>query len=158
MPDTTLAQDLRRVRQLKDAAEASGKNKKEDDVAFKIAQAKALDRMEAEESLSFRAPATEQVPSYLYSVVTKVKGQIEDRGPYVRWCLENDEAIIEFLRLYPEVDEQDFYDAIMGTSQVSYKEDGTIMNQQANAHVDDGAPLPPGLTFRPAPYISMTKS
>ena len=164
---TTLAEDLRELRRLKDEAEASGTDKKADDAAFKRQQSRCLDRMEAEEAASFRVPN-----HYLFSRVDKVKGQIEDRTPYVRWALENDEGIQEFLAYMSEAVadetydvkavsddlEQRFYDAIMGTSTVSYKEDGHIINAQARAHVDDEAPLPPGLTFRPDPYISMTKS
>src|SRR5687767_5987043 len=88
---TTLAEDLRTMRALKDTAEADGKDKKEADAAFKQHQKRCLDRMEAEEAESFRTTG------YLYSVVNKVKGQIEDRAPYVRWALENDEGIQEFL-------------------------------------------------------------
>jgi hypothetical protein len=166
---TTLAEDLRELRRLKDAAEETGREKKATDANFKRWQAQCLERMEAEESDAFRTG------DYLYSVVTRVKGQIEDRKPYVRWALENDEAIQEFINenirwacgfadapdgyeaLIDEMTEA-FYDAIMGTSTVSYKEDGHVINQQARSHVDDGAPLPPGLTFRPDPYIGMTKS
>jgi hypothetical protein len=158
---TTLAEDLRELRLRKDAAEAEGAEKKSADVKFKEWQAHCLNRMEAEEAESFRTTG------YLYSINKRVKGQIEDRRPYVRWALENDEGIQEFLQRWSpdtiEVDveaafERDFYDAIMNTSQVSYKEDRHVINQQARAHVDDEAPLPPGLTFRPDPYIGMTKS
>lgn len=159
---TTLAQDLQALRALKDTAEAEGKEKKEADAAFKKAQARVLDRMEAEESDAFRTNG------YLYSIVNRVKGQIEDRGPYIRWALENDPAIIEFLReLLIAVDNRwgvhedltaKFYEAITGTSVVVYKEQALVMNQQARSHVDDRAPLPPGLTFRPDPYVGMTKS
>lgn len=155
---TLLADDLLELRRLKDVAEATGKKKQADDKAFRQHTAKALERMEIERSSSFRSPDND----YLYSVNKRVKGQIEDRKQYVRWALENDEGILEFLRA-TELDERPamvalFYDAIMGTSMVSYKEDGTIINGQARSHVDDEAPLPPGLTFRPDPYIGMTKS
>jgi hypothetical protein len=154
---TTLAEDLRELRRLKDEAEETGREKKATDASFKRWQAQCLERMGAEESDAFRTG------DYLYSVVTRVKGQIEDRKPYVRWALENDEAIQEFLDLINAHDDdpglvEAFFDAIMGTSTVSYKEDGHVINQQARSHVDDGAPLPPGLTFRPDPYIGMTKS
>jgi hypothetical protein len=160
---TTLAEDLRELRRLKDEAEETGREKKDSDAAFKQHQARCLNRMEAEEAKRFG----DDKSGYLFTAITRVKGQIEDRAPYVRWALENDEAIQEFLNwataiasddvLLDEV-ERRFYDAIMGTSTVSYKEDGHVINQQARSHVDDGAPLPPGLTFRPDPYIGMTKS
>ncbi len=169
---SSLADDLRKLRALKDTAEEDGRDKKDSDTAFKQHMAHCLDRMEAEEAASFRTPGK---GSYLFSRVDKVKGQIEDRAPYVRWALENDEGIQEFINenirwacgfadapdgyeaLVEEMTEA-FYDAITRTSTVKYKEDGNIMNQQARSHVDDGAPLPPGLTFRPDSYISMTKS
>lgn len=157
----TLNEELHELRRLKDLAEAEGRDKKEADAAFKQHQAHCLERMEAEESESSKTRG------YLYSVVEKVKGQIEDRQPYIRWALENDPAIVEFLQwVYETCDADDglvefaarFFDALTSTSTVKYKEDGNVMNQQARAHVDDGAPLPPGLTFRPDPYISMRKS
>ena len=157
----TLNEELAELRRLKDEAESSGSDKKEDDLAFKQHMFKCLERMEIEESDSFRSKST----GYLFSVVNKVKGQIEDRRPYVRWALENDPAIHEFLATFAhpspldqEQFEDAFFSAITSTSVVTYKENGDTMNQQARAHVDDGAPLPPGLTFRPDPYISMRKS
>ena len=158
MMPKTLNEELHELRRLKDEAEAEGRDKREADVAFKQQQARCLERCEAEEAESVKTRG------YLYSVVTKVKGQIEDRRPYIRWALENDPAIVEFLMTYcpydldTEVFREAFFDAITSTSTVKYKEDGNVMNQQARAHVDDGAPLPPGLTFRPDPYISMRKS
>ncbi len=148
---SSLADDLRELRALKDTAEEDGRDKEAADAEFKQHMAKCLDRMEAEEAASFRTPGE----GYLFSRVDRVKGQIEDRAPYVRWALENDEGIVAFLNTwaYDREDvplgqfEADFYDAIIGTSTVSYKEDGHIINAQARAHIDDKAPLPPGLTF-----------
>jgi hypothetical protein len=158
----TLNEELAYLRELKTTAENDGANKKESDKEFKQHMAKCLERMEIEGADSFRSKST----GYLFSVVNKVKGQIEDRRPYVRWALENDPSLAEFLGKYQRVSghdgwedfEDDFFDAITSTSVVTYKENGDTMNQQARAHVDDGAPLPPGLTFRPDPYISMRKS
>lgn len=164
----TLNEELQELRDLKTKAEAEGAEKKEADAAFKQQQERCLQRMEIERCKAWRGD------EYLYSVVEKVKGQIEDRAPYLRWCLENDPAIQEFLaemldcvgvaagegrsRWTVEDAEQAFYEAVLGTSAIAYKEKTDIMNQQARAHVDDGAPLPPGLTFRPDPYISMRRS
>lgn len=162
---TLLADDLLELRRLKDVAEEEGTDKQAADAAYKKHMAHCLNRMEAEKAESQRTG------DYLYSVNKRVKGQIEDRKQYVRWALENDEGIIAFLDAIHDlcVDRKDglvrlaeledsFYEAIMGTSMVSYKEDGTIINGQARSHVDDEAPMPPGLTFRPDPYIGMTKS
>ena len=156
---TLLADDLLELRRLKDVAEEEGTDKKEADAAFKQHQLRVLDRMEAEKSASFRTG------DYLYSINKRVKGQVTDRKLYVRWALENDPAILEFLDRcrfsydgWDDDEDARFYDAITSTSMVSYKEDGTIINGQARAHVDDEATLPPGLDFRPDPYVGMTKS
>lgn len=157
----TLNEELHELRRLKDIAEAEGTEKKEADAVFKKQMEVCLHRMETEESDSSRTRG------YLFTAVPdRMKGQVEDRKRYVRWALENDPGICEFLdrwtvdmhpKSFPNF-EGDFYAAIMGTSVVKYKEDGTVINGQARAHVDDGAPLPPGLTFRPDPYIQMRKS
>ena len=158
---SSLAQDLQQLRALKDAAEKKGRAKKEADAEFKQHQYRCLARMEAEESKRF---GTED---YLFTTVfDRVKGRIEDRRKYVRWALENDEAIAEFLEWLLDdgrgaassVIEDRFFDAITSTSVVQYKESQMIMNQQARACLDDGAPMPPGMTFDPDPSIRMTKS
>lgn len=162
---TTLADELIELRRLKDEALAAGTVKTAADAAFKQQQAAALNRMEAEQSRRF---GTDE---YLYTANTdRVKGQVSDRKAYVRHELENDPAIIQFLDewttdIAAKMDdaavrefEAEFYEAIMSTSTVKYKEDRTITNAQAKAHVDDEAPMPPGLEFRPDPYIGMTAS
>lgn len=155
----SLAEELRELRTLKDESEKAGREKKDADAKFKTKQAAVLERMEAEEAESFRTSG------YLYTAVTeRVKGQVEDRGPYVRWALENDEAIQEFLAAIGVTLHSDeeiaeaLYSTLQSLSIVKLKEDGHVMNQQVRSHIDDKQPLPPGLTFRPDPYVSMTKS
>lgn len=154
---STLNQELHELRRLKDEAERLGREKEKADTAFKKQKAKCLQRAEIEEADSSRTRG------YLYTFEQqRVKGQVEDRGPYVRWALENDPVVQEFLSFLAAISEEDledrFYEAITSTSTVKYKEDGHVMNQQARSHIDDAAPLPPGLTFRPDPTISMRKS
>lgn len=159
---TSLAQELQRMRALKDTAETVGREKKEADARFKAQQRTCLGYMEAEEADSFRTKG------YLYSAVTdRVKGRVEDRRAYVRWALENDESIQEFLDWLlndggweggHDVIEERFYDAITSTSVVSYRESQNVLNQQARTHLDDGQPLPPGMTYDPDPAIQMRKS
>lgn len=161
-----LADELAKLRALKDEAEEIGRKKTAADNAFKKQQAYCIDRMEAEKAKSFRGD------THLFTCeADKVKGRVEDRRPYIRWALENDESVIDFVdRVRGDLKEsgvgeswlaqfeEEFFDAITNTSIVKFKEDGHVTNQQANSHVHDNVPLPPGLTFDPAPSISMRKS
>jgi hypothetical protein len=159
---TTLTEELRELRLRKERAEASGRLKKEDDAAFREQQARCLDLMEAQECESYRTGGT------LFSAVQdRVKGQVDDRRKFIRWALENDEAVAEFIAEWgicaadgtPDAAfEEAFYDAITNTSVVKLKEDGSAVNSMAKAHIDDEAPLPPGVSFRPDPYIGQRAS
>lgn len=160
---STLAQNLQKMRALKDAAEQVGRDKKKADEEFKKQQSVCLRRMEADEAESFRTHG------YLYTAVqNKVKGRVEDRRLYVRHCLENDESVADFVRDWgpdPFADpegaekfEADLFDAITSTSLVQYRESQQTLNQQARSHLDDGVALPPGMTFDPDPSIQMRKS
>jgi hypothetical protein len=158
---SNLNDELTVLRSLKDTAEEIGRTKKEADQAFKQQQARCLDLAEAAQCGSWRSKDN----GYLFTFETDgVKGQVEDRKLYVRWALENDEAILEFLDWISQQDGYDpkteelFFDAIMNTSIVKYKEDGHVLNQQARTHTNDKAPLPPGATFRPDPKVSMRRS
>ncbi len=155
MPDTTLAQDLQEMHRLKQVAEQHGTEKKTADAAFKQKQTLVLARMQFEDADSFRTAGV------LFTAINdRVKGQVDDRRQFVRWALESDEGVEEFLdevQIHPG-DYEKFYDAIMNTELVTYKENGTACNSMAKAHVDDETPLPPGLSFRPDPYIQQLKS
>ena len=156
---SNLNDELTVLRQLKDAAEEHGREKKEADQAFKQQQARCLDLAEAAQCGSWRSKDN----GYLFTFETDgVKGQVEDRKLYVRWALENDEAILDFLANLEANTGTDYterlLDAITSTSIVKYKEDGHVLNQQARTHTNDKAPLPPGATFRPDPKVSMRKS
>lgn len=162
----SLAAELKEMQRLKLAAEALVPGKNKADEAFKTQQAKCLRLMEDEEADSFRTGGV------LYTAIPgRMKGQVDDRSRFVRWALEQDEGIQEFLGwvedyyryddvMAPAFDEfkEKFYEAIMGTSVVTYKENGTACNSMAKAHVDDEVPLPPGLSFRPDPYIQRLSS
>lgn len=159
---SSLAQELKRLRALKDTAEQLGREKKEADARFKAHQQRCLQHMQAQEAESFRTNG------YLYTAIDdKVKGRVEDRREYVRWALENDEAILDFMdwaetwRHRPSdfaKFKQELLDSITSTSVVQYKESQMVLNQQARSHLDDGAPLPPGMTFDPDPAIQMRRS
>jgi hypothetical protein len=153
----SLAAELKEMNRLKQEAEALVKPKQSADEAFKTQQAKCLRLMEADEADSFRTGGV------LYTAIPdRMKGQVDDRSRFVRWALEQDDGIQEFIETYvdrePSAAVEAFYAAIMGTEVVTYKENGTACNSMAKAHVDDEVPLPPGLSFRPDPYIQRLSS
>lgn len=146
----TIREELAHLRKLKREAEEVGRKKKDADSQFKSHQRVCLDRMEAEEIDSLKSGGT------LFSRVEKVKGYVEDRQVFVRWALEQDEGISEFLAavdLEPDMVEE-FYEAIMNTELVTYKEKGDLLNEMARAAADDVKPMPPGTNWRPDDYIS----
>lgn len=160
-----LADELDHLGVLKRKAERVGRYKKDRDEVFKTHQVECLDLMEAQKSKSHRGE-----DGTLYTRVDdRVKGQVEDRRTYVRWALEQDEAVQEFLeatiaKLRPQTVSglsawvASFYDAVMNTELVKFQADQGHANALARAHVDDEAVLPPGLTFRPDPYVQMRRS
>jgi hypothetical protein len=164
MPD--LNAELQRLSDLKDVAEESGRDYKERNAEFKAHQSRCLDTMEAAGCKSWRGET-----GTLYTRVDdRVKGQVEDRRKYLRYCLEQDEGADVFLRnvetavlagdarKVPQLI-VDFYDLLIeGLELVAVKEKQDRCNAQARAHIDDEAPLPPGLTFRPDPYIQQRRS
>ncbi len=150
----SLTQRLVALGRLKATATAKSVASKAANVEFKQAEARTYAAMEASEVESLK------VKGLLYSAVEKVDGYIEDRQAFVRWALEQDEGIGEFLQKWVCREDfiEEFYDAITSTELVSYKEDGTHLNAIARAHLDDRVPLPPGANFRPKNYISQRKA
>lgn len=164
----TLNTELQRLSTLKELTEVKGRDYKDQNAEFKQHQTTCLDLMAAAGCGAWRDDTT----GTLYTKVEdRVKGQVEDRRLYIRWCLEQDAGVQEFLREWsPEgviepdlVDsaefEAAFYDLLVGGLElVAVKEKQDRCNAQARAHIDDEAPLPPGLTFRPDPYIQQRRS
>lgn len=146
----TIGQSFIKLRKLKAANVELGKRKATADQAFKKHQAWLLTRAEAEGVESMKIGGT------LFSVVEKVKGQIEDRGPYVRWAMENDEGLQEFIGEHAPDEKfvEALYQVLTSLTLLTLKENTTLLNQQASEHVTNHEPLPPGLGFRPDPYIS----
>lgn len=155
---STLQEDLVRLRELKQEAAAASAAATEKSGEFKSFQAKTLDRAEAEKTTTIGTDGT------LFSVTHKVKGNVTDRKAFVRWALEQDESIQEFLQFLieewrynpgdPAPMVEQFYEAVMGTALVEYKPDGKELNRIATSHVDDDQPLPPGVGWYPDNYIS----
>lgn len=160
----TIRQELIKLRKLKNANLAAGKKKTAADTTFKKHQAHVLTRMEAEEIESLKSSGT------LFVVVEKVKGGIEDRAEYVKYALDEDAGLQEFIEkwtntlgddrfdpaVYGPQFQEELYATITGLSLLSLKEDTGLLNKAARAHVDDGIPMPPGVSCRPDPYISQT--
>jgi hypothetical protein len=156
----TLNTELQRLSTLKDLTEVKGRDYKAQSADFKEQQTKCLDLMEAQGCKSWRGE-----DGTLYTrCEDRVKGQVEDRRLYIRYCLEQDEGVQEFLNwAWEKGDElelhEKFYDLLVGGLElVAVKEKQDRCNAQARAHIDDEAPLPPGLTFRPDPYIQQRRS
>ena len=149
----SIQQELSRLRKLKLDAERKGSAKKTADLEFKKHQSHVLTRMEATGVDGLKAGGV------TFSKVEKVKGQVDDRAEYIRWALDNDVGFQEFVQALKDVAVcVDLYEILANLELVKLKENGTLLNQQATAHVDDGAPLPPGLGFRPDNYISQRVS
>lgn len=158
-----LSEELERLSELKTIAEDTGRYYKEAGAVFKEQQAKCLDLMEA---VGFKSVRGEDGTLYT-RCEDRVKGQVEDRRLYIRWCLEQDEGVQEFLHEHTcdlgirarGAFVSDFMELLVGGLElVAVKEKQDRANAQARAHIDDEAPLPPGLTFRPDPYIQQRKS
>lgn len=155
-----LATELHKLSTYKELTENAGRIYKETGAHFKEQQTKCLDLMEADECESFRTGGT------LYTRIDdRVKGQVEDRRLYLRHCLENDEAVQDFVNWAWEAGNElegvaeKLYDLLLGGLELCVlKEKQDRCNAQARAHIDDEAPLPPGLTFRPDPYIQQRNS
>lgn len=154
---TSLNAELQRLSTLKELAEVVGRDYKAKSADFKAHQDYCMELMEAEESESSRTQGV------LYThCKDRVKGQVEDRRLYIRWCLEQDEGVQEFLGKLDTYDQDlvhEFYELLVGGLElVAVKEKQDRCNAQARAHIDDEASLPPGLTFRPEPYIQQRRS
>lgn len=126
---TTLQQDLRELRRLKEIAEAAGRVKRDADSAFKLAQWSCLDRMEREETSGIRDTKT----GYLFTLTPKDKFNVNDREAFVQWALDNEPDLVE------------------------YREIGSTLNALGRAALDNNRPLPPGVDHFPDPYISQRK-
>lgn len=126
---TTLQDDLRELRRLKDIAEVLGREKKAADNEFKAWQRACMDRMEREETTGVRDSRT----GYLFTLTPKDKFNVADRKAFVEWALANEPDLVE------------------------YKEIANALNALGRRALDDGQPLPPGVNHFPDPYISQRK-
>ena len=124
----TLGEELRELHRLKKEYEEAAKDAKEKKTAFEIAQSNAFARMEAEECGSHKIDG---IANFVRAETIYAK--IQDRSEFIRWAKENDESLIE---------------------ERERKEDG-ILNDLVRRYLDDGQPLPPGLSFTAKQYIGV---
>jgi hypothetical protein len=169
----SIEQDFVSLRKKKLEAEEAGRKSRALNTAFKQFQAKVINRIESRAGVPEGSDPLDysmKTQGTLFSVVQKIKGDVDDRDRYVRWALENDEGIQEFLEYLRiqiagrsagvlDLDsvieiEQRFYEAILGTELVEYRHKQDKLNQLVSQYIDDDMVLPPGATFRPDNYIS----
>lgn len=124
MPQS-LQQDLRQLRRLKEDRDRKKKSYETADEAFKRKQQAVFDRMEAEGmgSMVDKRLGVQFVPT------ETVYGQISDRSEFIEWAKENDISLIQ------------------------HKEREDLLNQLVRERIDNGEPLPPGVTMRVRQYI-----
>lgn len=119
----TLADDLIDLRGLKAARDALNAEYKEADRRFREKQDKVLNRMEVEQTESQRVDGTLFVPT------ETVYGQVQDREAFIAWAEQNDEELFE------------------------RKERAQLLNQLVREKIDNGEPLPDGVSFYVKKYI-----
>ena len=127
-PKTTLADDIRRMRRFNRIKRHFDKLKKHYEAKWQQAREEVWQRMREEMGDD---PAA-RVDGVLSSPYEKLYASVkeEDREAFAEWAREQDETYLE---------------------EVPRK---SLLNQIARQHLDDGVPLPPGLTVRLAHEIS----
>jgi len=121
---TTLIQDAKALRKLKLDAQKATKLGKDLATKHAIAEARFIERLEAEEAEGVKTGGINFVPA------VTVYGQIQDRAAFVEWAQENAPELVEIKERKGEVSEF------------------------VRARLDDGEGLPPGLGYYEKAYIS----
>ena len=155
---TTTAAELQQLDALKAKAEDAGRDKKKAGAAFKEQEQRCLERMQAEECESFRTGGTLFTANF-----DRVKGQVEDRRLYIKYALDNDEAVADYLEWLESCGvagggRERLYEMLRDLSGLHLKEDQRVLNDLAKSALDDEVPMPPGVTYRPDPYIQRRRS
>lgn len=120
----SLQQEATQVRKLKKAYESSKKKTTELDLQFKRAQQGLYDRMRAEEVDGLKYRGTNFVPA------STEYAQVQDAPAFMVWARENQPELLE------------------------EKPRKQLLNELIREHLDNGTPLPPGLTFYVREYVS----
>lgn len=123
-----LTEELKELRQLRERKEDA---KAEADIAkaeYDAKQAEVLERMKEEGVESMKTDGV------LFSPGGTPYGQVQDSEAFIEWAQEQDENLLE---------------------QKPRKE---LINQLVREHLDNGAPLPPGLGFYVREFVSQRAS
>lgn len=164
MPETSLADEIRELRKLKESHSRSSTDKKEAESAFKQFQQRIYDRMEAEGIDGMR------VDGVLFTPVEQVYAQVQDRRTFVAWELDRwrDELATVIhdavSGLSPEDDPSGAAaDAVIdwsmhGPELIQWEEVGDTLNSLVRRCLDDQSDLPPGVGVRPRQYVSQRAS
>lgn len=124
----TLGEELKQLHALRREYEEASKEYKRLKQKYEIAQSNAFARMEAEECGSHKIDG---IANFVRAETIYAK--MQDRSEFIKWAEENDESLIE---------------------KRERKEDG-ILNDLVRRYLDDGQPLPPGLSFTAKQYIGV---
>lgn len=125
---STLSEELRELRELRERRDDAKAEHTELSDLYAEKESELIERM-AEEDTDLH-----KTGGITYSPQKTVYGQITDRAAFVAWAEENDEELVE------------------------KKERKQLINQLARTHVDDGAPLPPGMGFYVKEFIGQRAS
>lgn len=128
MGDTTLAQDARELRELKQHEKAANEEYESIKRRRKECEYALLQRMQDEEADGIKTDGNNFVPA------KTTYAAIQDRGEFIAWALEHDEELVE------------------------HKERKQLLNQLVRERLDNGEPLPPGLGFYDQEYVSIRAS
>lgn len=120
----SLDRDLRALRKAKQDRDTAKQKFEDADSAFRQLQFKVMERMKQKGVESMKLDGTLFVPT------ETVYAQIQDRAEFVAWAEEHDDELVE------------------------PKERKEILNSLVRQRLDDGEPLPPGVTFYVREYIS----
>lgn len=132
---TTLTQDckaLEKQRELKRTAKAEAEKQA---ALFADMERKLMVRMEAEDAESHRAAGKNYTPTKM------IYGQIQDRAAFLEWA-------------QAQSGEDDDPDETL----YEIKERKGLVSELVRQRMDDGEPLPPGVTFYVKEYVSTTAS
>jgi hypothetical protein len=161
MSEINLADELAELRRLAEVKAEAGTEDSEAKKAYKEQEQKVIDLMDR---LGMDSSRPRGVGYTFTVVVDKIKGQIEDRRLYFEWALEREPSLAEFIDGLSDLDNvnvpvrERLHEALMNLSILKLSERQELLNSTARAHKDDEAPLPPGMGFRPVPYVSVTKA
>jgi hypothetical protein len=121
---TTIIDDARTLKRLKDLFVKVDAAAKEAKIDFEDAQRRFYERLEAEGCGSVKVDGINFVPQ------TTIYGQVQDREAFIEWANATDESLLE------------------------PRERKALVNELVREAIEQGDPLPPGLGFYTKEYVS----